>query len=573
MKRIAVFLPILLLLVAALRAQTFEVVNPTSLSINLTSQKGEAVNDNIVIHNKTANQLNLQLRMRASYSYGWKIANDSTVIRLDANATLSVSVVFRPWQARGEWNHWLEITDSNTIITLSLKGSVNDRCYSIDSNMAEQSGLYMTGIPVGKTTCVKLYAANKKTDPMIIYSAGLSPGNPDQDSSASKIQFLVPLPYVLLPGEEVPYAEICYTPLKPNEYAQDELFQEYTPVYNNFRFGNIFLSSEYDSLLAKPCLEFIRKPANLIGPVMIGGDGFDTVIVKSNRKFPVQIKPFQFMYGDSDVFSTVEKFPITVPPLGNASYTIKFSPHAKDTLVKYRYGVHVGEIFSDSCGKLANEDDIAGLAFPPTADSTATPLFPDKEYVLGMSGAAPSFSQDFHFVNNGPQNVKVTAVSLSDPSPEFAITGIQPTNVLPFTLAPGGKMTVTVLFTPSKPGVLFYNQIVITTEVGAQSVSFPLQGLQLLPEGVKQVTQENVAMSLVPNPAHREVSVSITGAEKVSRCELYDALGRVLMSSTGNTILDWQLDPSLASGVYFIRAEGVAVDGNPFIATKRLIVE
>jgi hypothetical protein len=306
---------------------------------------------------------------------------------------------------------------------------------------------------------------------------------------------------------------------------------------------------------------------------MIGGDGFDTVIVKSNRKFPVQIRPFQFMYGDSDVFSTVEKFPLTVPPLGTASYRIKFSPHTKDTLVKYRYGVHVSELFTDSCGKLFPEDDIAGIAFSPTADSISTPLFPDKEYVLGMSGTAPSFSQDFHFVNNGPQNVKVTAVSLSDPSPEFAITGIQPTNVLPFTLAPGGKMTVTVLFTPSKPGVLFYNQIVITTEVGAQSVSFPIQGLQLLPESVSKTHEESVTMSLVPNPAHGEVSVSISGAQKVTRCELFDELGKSIMIGSGSTGWTWQLDPSFAHGAYFIRAEGIASDGSSFVVTKRLAVQ
>jgi hypothetical protein len=208
----------------------------------------------------------------------------------------------------------------------------------------------------------------------------------------------------------------------------------------------------------------------------------------------------------------------------------------------------------------------------PTADSISTPLFPNKEFDLGMTGTAPSFSQDFHFDNNTTGKIKIVNVSMLNPGAEFAITNISPSNTLPFTLDVGGKMTVTVTFTPSIANKVFFNQVIITTDQGLISQTFPIQGMRQSVAKVSTLVNGTASLTINPNPTKDRVTITLSNAES-SSIDIYDLLGNkhFTMKDANELTIDTR-DLRLAPGLYFVRASGIEATGMPFTLTKKLIV-
>jgi hypothetical protein len=435
--------------------------------------------------------------------------------------------------------------------------------------------VYMQDVKVGETRCATYWGRNRSQKPISFYGA-----NAGYDTVSFKLHPLVPTPYVILPGEDLPLFDVCFTATHSNQYASTRLSTSFS-AYDCDSPAPLDISAraEVDSILLQPCMEFLQNK-DIYGPALLDGDSFDTVFVRNNRYRAISLDSIIFTVGDVSTFSFVESFPQVLQPLEKRPLTLKFSPRTTSPIVKYRFATSLTLSYPDSLGDPycnPKSVDIVGLAMDPTSDTTASPLFPDKDYFLGMSGTSPSFSKDFHFVNNGTSNVKIVAVALSDPSPEFAITGIQPTSTLPFTLAPGEKMTVTVLFTPSKPGKVFYNQLVITTENGLVSHSFPIEGLQLSSSGVKKAASGSApVLNIYPNPSVGSITVSVDGAREIYQAEIFDILGISVLSKTGRLNSTWTWDLSghdIEDGTYFLRMQGRTFDDEPFTTTKKLVIQ
>lgn len=438
--------------------------------------------------------------------------------------------------------------------------------------------VYMTGIKVGETRCATYWGRNTTDKPLSFFGAS------SDVNSGFTVTHLVPVPYVILPGEDLPLFDVCFTASSPNQSAWDRLnasFSEYGTNTDHLHPAplDIRAYSEVDSILQRPCFELLKNK-DIFGPALLDGDSFDTVYVRNNRYEAMSLDNLTFTIGDAGSFSIVESFPQVLQPLEKRAFTMKFSPRTTSPIVKYRFATQAVLSYTGSASdKFCNGTplDIVALAMEPTSDTTASPLIPDKDYYLGMTGKNPSFSKDFYFVNNGSANVKIVAVGLTNPSPEFTITNIQPTSSLPFTLTPGGKMTVSVLFTPSKPGVVFYNQLVITTEAGLLSQTYTLEGLQLPTNGVgENKLVSSTVLAVYPNPASESFAISVDGAREITHAEMYDMLGATVLSTDIRSASPWTMDLhayTIADGTYILRIQGISSTGEAFVSSKKVQIQ
>jgi hypothetical protein len=390
----------------------------------------------------------------------------------------------------------------------------------------------MREVPVGETRCATYWGRNKSGKPITFYSVSFDHGQ----TSSVTITPKIPLPYVILPGEDLPLFDLCFSPTKTNEGASGRLSTSFSaydcddPAPLDFNF-----KSTTDSILLRSCLEFVSMP-DLYGPTLIGGDSYDTIYIRSNRYSDITVDAMAFTMGDNTSFGIESALPMTISPLETKAIVLRFSPRETAPIVKYRYAANLSVQYhgdSVTCNPIAT--DIAALAMLPTADSIATPLLPETMYYLGMSGTAPSFSQDFHFTNNSSSNIKVVAVSLGTPAPEFAITNIQPTSSMPIILQPTDNLIVTVGFTPSKQNKIFYNTLVITTDVALQSTVFPLQALQLPSSGVGHIPAgTDLQLSISPNPFAAKAAIHFTLPQMSEvRFDICNVMGQVVAQIAG----------------------------------------
>lgn len=543
--------------------QDFEVVGLTTGKIAVTKDvTTEFDTTGVVIKNISTSSITINCSFDEEWFRVWGVTHDIISISISPGQSRTLKIKYGNYGSCGIYRANLTLKSSS--LTQIIVYEANIVCdilkYSTES-------IVIMNTKVGDEDCIPIFGTNNSTKVVNIYEL---PYPQIYSDSVVKYTNQIPLPYLVLPGETIKFAEVCFKPKLPSyDYSGDGRFTTTDgtqSIYYNF------LSSKLtDTNLLKPCIQ-LTDNKSIIGPILFGGDTTHTLFFKSNRYDTTFVNDVVFYGGDGLMFKMEEPLPDTLLPLSLTPVKVRFSPTTLLPVVKDRFAVDAR--FTTSCGNFSI--DLSALAMHPTADSIATPLFPDKEYVLGMSSSAPSFSQDFHFVNNGLTNTKIISVGLADPSPEFAVTNIAPTNTLPFTLLSGEKMTVSVLFTPSQVGKVFFNQLVITTEQGIQSVSYPLQGLRTTTSSVHESSEPSVSVSLTPNPASASVTVSIKDAGQIDGATMTDELGKTIFyyNQPQQPEWKWELNPTrIAAGTYFIRINGKTAEGKPFIVTKRLVVQ
>ncbi len=543
--------------------QDFEVVGLTSGKIAVTKEvTTEFDTTGVVIKNISSGSITVQCAFDEDWFSVFGVSHDITSVSISVGQSRTLKIKYRKFGNCGIFRANLSLI-SNTSTQIIIYEA------NIDCDLMKDKvyGMSIWRTNVGSQDSVPMWATNTTNNVINVYD--LSDSYTDSETGFQFTRF-IPIPYVVLPGEKIKIGQVYFNPTKPNiDLVGNSHFQSSSNT-DGFGFdikSNIFI----DTNLSKPCL-VITQEKPIIGPILFGGDVEHTLLFKSNRNYSQVLIGGVFLGGDGLLFSMVKPLPDTIPPLSLTPIKVRFSPTLQSAIIKDRFASNFK--FNTSCGEFLI--DLSALAMLPTADSIATPLFPDKEYVLGMSSSAPSSSQDFHFVNNGLTNTKIVSVGLADPSPEFVVTNITPTNTLPFTLLPGEKMTVSVLFTPSQVGKVYFNQLVITTEQGIQSVSYPLQGLRTTTSGVQESSDTSVAMMLTPNPAKSVVTVAIKGAGLLESAVMVDELGKEIYTipHSGQHEWKWNLPADrVPSGNYFIRVTGKTPDGKPFVATKRLVVQ
>jgi hypothetical protein len=563
-------------------AQSFTIINPASKKQQFIAPVGSYIMDTIIIKNNTAKRLSLV----ASISPGSQLSlRTNAMINIDANQTTKSTVMIQYPNGAGIFSGTILITDAanNVIDQIGLQAEY--RSYAFTDVMTGRQTLDFTNVKVGEKACQTVWAKNGLKQPVIISAFGFAYGG---ETALTATPHGTTFPIVMLPGEEMPIADVCFAPTRTNQSEFQWLTVTRTPSDPSMPNGtsvDINASSAIDSNLLKPCL-VASVDTSFVGPILFDGSIDKTITLSNNRYQANTVSGVDFTFGDVKEFSIVgNPFPLTIDPISSKTLTLRFSPHQADPIVKYRYAVGMqfnttGDSTVDSLGNIhggnacgSSSLAFVGLAMTPTADSISTPLFPDKEYDLGMTGTSPSFSQDFYFQNNTSSKIKIVNVSLQNPGAEFNISNIAPSNSFPFTLDVGDKMTVTVTFTPSIANRVFFNQVIITTEQGLMSQTFPIQAMR---QGVAKVsTQINPGASLQvnPNPSKDKVTISLGNAEP-SSIEIYDLLGkRIFGIKNVQEITIEAHDLKLQPGMYFIRAVGTETTGMPFTITKKLIIE
>ena len=580
-----------LLCTSSVLAQSFTILTPVSKQFYHVTYVGGQISDSILVKNNTDSIINLSFSIEG-IPFGVSVYNStytqSSKDTIAANTTKKIYVLIKrdsgsdcPGTITGN----LIITDSTVTTTARVGLSIEYRAYIIypkppfGTEGIKGQTLCFSYIPIGHKACQSVWVKNFINEPIIIKNIALATNYDDISIAPHATSF----PIVVLPGEEIPIADVCFSPSRVNTSIDyNNIYIESVPSfdYNGIDIG-FGATSEIDTNLLKPCI-VASVDTSLLGPILLNGSIDKKIELRNNRYGPLTLDKINFTFGDQKEFSVIG-LPITISPLSSNTITLRFSPQQTDSIVKFRYATGVQFHFAkypttDSLGDrysncTSTSLNFIGLAMLPTADSIATPLIADKKYVLGMIGTAPSFSQDFHFDNTTTGKIKIVNVSLTNPGSEFSLSNISPSNTMPLTLNPGEKLTVTVQFTPSATNQVFFNQLVITTEAGLQSLTYPIQGMRVGNASVPIVLNGAASLSITPNPVKDLVSINVSNVES-SSIEIYDLLGKRVFKMNNATTLSLNVhDLKLQTGVYFVRATGREASGYDFTLTNKLIVK
>ncbi len=453
-----------------------------------------------------------------------------------------------------------------------------------DTITTSLSGLRNFGtLDIGQTECHTIFLQNVTATAYVINSVTSSYNNQD-----FKIKAIPALPAILLPGEIVSITDLCFAPLsQPPDTAEDSYFQltiNYTVGSNSGQFYASCLGfHKADTLLRKPCVAFSIN-GDLFGPIIMDGDVSHTVTMQSNRRDTLWVgSAAQITGGDSLSFSISDiTFPYKLSPLEARAFNVTYSPRSNTPNVKFRAVAELSLIAFTSQPIDSNGHPIyywgqcsgfnftlPGVAIPPTADSIATALAAGSTDVLAMIGDNSVTTKTFHFTNTGTTNLKITAVSLKN-GKSFAITDIQPTSTLPFTLTPGQSMSVTIAMTTVSNGV-YYDEVTITAEQALISMNFQLQGLRKnVPLGVHNTSAITSHATLYPNPTTGSITIAMPGIRN-AKIEVLDILGNVITTTTASEL--WNYDCTEPAGTYFVHISGTEASGKPFQSYDRFIVQ
>lgn len=561
----------LLVLSSTAFAQDFTILGPNPTSRTIICPTDYSVYDTIQIKNNTSTKLTItyafptreaMIQVRPSIGTVPIPAQGTYNLIVEVNARTLYSMKF---------SRLLTISGGGTTSVINYNVDVRSYCVGYDL----WQNLEWHDVPVGETRCENLWAYNPTKEPIVISHGEFYMSSKDDPTITATP--LLPLPIVILPGEEIAAFSICYTPTAASQSTWKRFRVVCSPELQQGHDGLCDINgySVKDPNLEKPCI-VASVDTNLVGPVLFNGTVEKTITLTNNRYSEKVISSADMTMDVSNFAFVGNPFPLTLAPISSQTVTIAFTPNQVDPIVKYRYAAEV--VFNSSNPDSGGCDNVkltlVGLATLPTTPADVTPLFPDKEYFLGMTGKAPTFSQDFYFVNNGATNIKVTGIALTNPSSEFQITDIKPTVVLPFTLLPNDQMTVRVTFTPSKPGKVFFNNLMITTEAALQAITFPLQGMQT--EATADVREEGkdiVTVSLSPNPTTDKVSLAVGGLRSFSY-EILSVLGTRHLYNSEGTSRELDLRPlHLSAGPYFIRIVGYTQTGERYVTTRKFLVQ
>ncbi len=429
-------------------------------------------------------------------------------------------------------------------------------------------------VEAGKSECHTLYLQNSVGKPLIINSV-----IGDQYNNGILTAKAVPtLPTILLPGEIVSIADLCYSPTAgngPDSGGANYLYMTigYSIGSNTGQLSGSMLGfRKVDTLLKKQCVS-TSMDADIFGPILMDGDVSHTVTITSNRRTPIVVSRSlndEYGYDNSSFAISGITFPYTLSAQETKTFTITYSPRSNIPNVTYRAVGRLAWAANDgnqvcSQGYLT----LPGVAIPPTDPTTSTSLAAGSTDVLAMISDNSVTTQTFNFKNNGTTNLKITNVSLKN-GKSFAITDIQPTNTLPFILTPGQSMSVTVAMTTVTNGV-YYDEVIITAENGFISMDFPLQGLRKngIQAAVKTISNDE-RFAIYPNPSHGEITVDLPGISN-AKIEVLDLLGRVITKETASEKWIWKSNQP--AGTYILHISGTDESGKTIQSYDRFIIE
>jgi hypothetical protein len=446
----------------------------------------------------------------------------------------------------------LTVTDGTTTTTIPVKAWTE---YEVTPN-GPNCGIDFGVLSAGQTRCATVTFKNTTSGPLVIDSV-------DHWSGPSEVTGVPPLPLLMLAGESVVVGTFCLTGVK-----EDQVYVHYT-TNNQSHYASIYLRSTapYDPWAQKPCLQ-ATMDSTLFGPVIVGGSVTANITIANNRLDTITIGSAQFT-GDAAEFSLGVPLPVNVMPHTSQSIPVVFSTHPQDSLLKSRYIAQLQLVRNASACTIPSFT-LPAVTLAPTDTTVAQQLFPNQTQTLAMLGGTQTITRTFYFTNNSGTKVKVDGVTLANTS-SFSIVNISP-GAAPFTLNNGDRMSVTISLNTTSDQV-YYDELIITTEQGAQSLHVPIQGLRSAAASVPiALVSSDVSLRVVPNPAMNDVTISANGINV--NVGIFDLLGNPLATAAvPNGTWRWDGTANGArvpSGNYVVRVSGIGMDGKAFVNSKML---
>ncbi len=418
-------------------------------------------------------------------------------------------------------------------------------------------------VDAGSSVCKDVVVSNKGKSTIVVT------GWSKCDNADFSITPAISTADTLAAGSSMTFT-ICYKPHEAGLQASCNLTVKYIsidPVGDGSIVINFSGNSTAHTGTDKVCLHS-EQGANNMDAIVIGGSADHTLYLINKSNFDIVVAKADITGDYAKYFAISSTLPITVPAnTTTTTLTYTFSPTAgipQSVKATITFG-----LTGDSLQCPSTTGVLVGYVVHSntTTDSVVRPLFPNEKRTLGIEGNGNRTSTSFYFTNNLAVDATVNKVYLADGT-YFTISSTNPTPT-PFVLHPGDNLTVVVTYTATDKAV-HHDQLMIDADHQLQSTSFDLQGVQTVVNSVANSLPTGVAINMSPNPASSYVTVNMAGVA-MADVQVYDLLGKLVISTKASTTWKWDAS-NIVSGSYIVRVSGTSLNGEQFVASKRIIV-
>src|SRR5579883_1776215 len=404
-------------------------------------------------------------------------------------------------------------------------------------------------INIGDSVCGDVWIYNPHSIPDTIGAINLMSYGP-----AWRFHNLPHLPYIIDANDSVSF-QLCFHP--DSSYTGGDYTYPINVVYHDAPSG-WYLSINTSARAHVPeCIE-PKSDTVTLDDVILGGyeDASQTFVVRRNGT----------LRADSSYSwnSTVTILSPSLPKSVHAGDSVTITFRTTPTLDSSGWFSSAIPLRLGTCS--------AQIVFVGYAIDTSSTVKIDngKLPLLAMKGNTNSTTKIFSIQNSLGKDIIINSVALAEGS-HFSVKGITPHSSTGYdTLRTNGSLTVIVEFDAASNG-FYHDSLIFKGKDGAPTAVFNLEGIRAQSAGVNNPTHTPVTLLLTPNPAEGPVRIDVANAQR-STLEIFDMLGTRLLQIPNTSLYNWNSE-GLPNGSYIVRADGMDINGTPFVISKRLVLE
>jgi hypothetical protein len=440
---------------------------------------------------------------------------------------------------------------------------ITDSSYSHQPSLASDTlSFELQGM--GIKECKNLIFTNHHDYPVTITSLTSTTSTANRFTISS-----VTIPYTVPAYGQLPI-EVCYD--APNGHSDHTTLMVTLNLTNPAGAHGTSIAAAIGSTL--DCYSLTPEKNLAIRNTLAGGrsDAFfnvmnnldETVTLNSITIKPTSTKEQYFSFINTS-------FPMQLPPGAMTSVGVRFLPGENEPARSIcRASLEASFTGSSEAACASASYSITSMILDPR-DSFSISIFGPNEVYIPIYSTANKVIRGINVFVGAQKDIRVMSVSCLDGT-HFRVVSTEPA-AMPFPISPGNYFIVWLEFDAGVGGI-YDDQLVIVTEDVIQTFAIPIQGVRASTASVKNSADENIQLSIAPNPSSAGVHIAVSGAT-VRQTVIYDVLGTAVASSSNTNEWIWDATTNggrAADGTYFVRTEGVTADGKPFIKTEKLFL-
>ena len=565
----------------AILATALQIVMPNE--VDFTTKAGESECMPIPIQNNTGDTVSIsELRLRGDQA-DFSLTTTGT-LEIAANSSDTVEVCFNPTFERGVQNatlnfRYASLTDSRVKgnENVHLMGFVEGRPNAGDSTFfLTTENIDFDNILAGTMDCKSVRISNPTSSAVTIDSAFVT-GPDASDFTVSGDSML------LVSANSVAYLDLCYSPLVAMSEQTDTLTLMTTSGTLSSSITIRIEANAIDSLNNNGELSnciYVSHEKGVLGPIVMGGSDTSAIFLTNRTTGTVTITNSSISGSGSSSFSVVSTLPMTIDSGAQGQLMVAFNP---PTTGGPSFGANIALTTNGTgmtCGPIMVH--VEGVAVPGFLNKDRDTS--DIDLGRGETGNGTNVIGILNHSGNkcladtitlvNTTSASITIEQILIPAGHFSL--ISTSMALPATLTAGSSLTAVVEFCDDPTPNVFTAPMYVATSQSIQPQTYQLQAIQAAPSSVAEAPDPLIGFSISPNPSGGEVTLDITGAQKV-QAQVYDLLGSLVTTLHGTSQIVWNgRDASgtpLASGAYIVRVTGTDVNGQPFLTSKEMVIQ